>query len=381
MRTLIMLMLAMALVAPAAAQDGKSKVIACVAADSKVGIGNVRLVQAAKGDLLAFYSVGPAALVTVSKDRGATWADLAGKPGAWTVSDKALGGFDVCRNGTDGIILALATRYAIELKTLTRGDAGWSLSAAKALDRALRVKGPSVCVDAQGDVWVAYWFGEREGMQGVRVSRTSSGARFGERTGRYNIAWGFYSSVQKLAVQHGQPVIIYSGGTPWESLQLYWSDFNGTHWKLPRAGIGACLRSPGSFTLLTDDRDSLVLAWRNFPGRQHVRLRRRDVKGTWDKGARELDGNGSYTGPELVTDGRRIWVLYGRPRKGERVVAPVGEQGKPTVVKSDLAPFKLVSPGRIAPGARSVPVVWVPTLGRKVPARELCFATIDLRGK
>ena len=383
MRALIMSLLAVGLVAPVAAQDAKPRVIARAAGDAKTGIGNVRLIQSSKGDLLAFYTVGPTVFVTASKDAGATWTDLVGKRGAAMLSEDAFGGFDVCLGATDRVIVAVATRNTIKLRTLTRTDAGWVLSGAKKLDAALRVREPSVCRDTQGDVWVGYWFGGHEGMQGIRVSRTSSGERFGERTGRYNIAWGFFSSVQQLAAQRGRPMIFYSGGTPWESVQLYWSTFNGKQWHLPRIGLGACMRSPGTFTVLIDDSDSLILAWRTFPGQQHVRLRRRDASGKWDAEATDLDGAGRFSRPALVTDGRRTWVLHGRTASDELVVTPLTAKGvgKRVVVKSPLASVALVSPGRIAPDARAVPVVWTSTPGRKPPAKELYFATVDLGGR
>jgi hypothetical protein len=217
-------------------------------------------------------------------------------------------------------------------------------------------------------------------MQGVRVSRTPAGARFGENTGKFKIAWGFYSSVQKLAIWRGHPIIIYSGGTPWESLQLYWSVFNGDHWSLPRVDIGDCSRAAGSFDVVTDNRNNFIVAWLTFPGRQHIRVRRADASGKWDEKATELDGEERYTRPQLVTDGQKTWVLWGRRLKEELVITPIADDGpkKPTVLKSELATVRLICPGHIATGANQVPLVWKTPTGRRTPSPELYFTTLTL---
>ncbi|HUV39663.1 MAG TPA: hypothetical protein VMY39_08605, partial [Planctomycetota bacterium] len=243
MRRCASLLLLLGLVAPVVAQDAKLRVIASIAKDSKTGIGKTRLLETSKGELLAFYDVGPGVFVTTSTDRGITWTDLAGKPGVSSVCETALGGFDASVDAKDVVTIALATRGDIELRTLRRADAGWSLSEPKTLDAALRVKGPAICTDARGDVWVAYFFNGHEELQGIRVSRTPSGERFGENTGRFNVTWGFGSTVQKLVVWHGRPMLFYSGGSNQESRQIYWTVFDGKRWPRGAVGVGECARA------------------------------------------------------------------------------------------------------------------------------------------
>jgi hypothetical protein len=319
--------------------------------------------------------------VKCSKDKGATWTDLAGKPGAFTITDQNFGGFDVCIDAADTLTVAFAARNKLDLTILTRAEGSWTLAEPKTLDSTIRVNNPSLCKDAAGNVWVAYYHGGHEGMQGVRVSRTPSSEKFGENTGKFNIAWGFYTSFQKIVIWRGQPVIIYSGGTPWESLQLYCSTFDGKHWSIPQADIGACQRAAGSFDVVVDDHDNLWLAWMTFPGLQHIRVRKCNASGKWDTEVIELAGRGRYTAPEIVTDGTEIRVLYGRRVNGELVVTRISADGpqKPTVMKSDLSLARLVSAGRIEPGAKSLPLVWTPpTEDRRTPATEMRFKSLAL---
>ena len=353
--------------------------------DSPNGITNLRLLHPSKQELLAFYALEPKVFITLSSDGGESWKDLAGKPGASPVTDVGRrGGFDVCIDD-DVVYLAFTTRSSVKVQTFKRTDKTWSASEAKTLDRGIAMTGPTICKDASGDVWVAYYFGGHDAMTGIRVSRTPTGERFGENTGRFNVAYGFGSTVQKLVVWRGRPVLFYSGGSNHESRQIYWTAFDGKRWPRPAVGVGECARSPGTFAVTVDDHDVLHVAWRSSVGRfARIWYRRCDASGKWSDVATSLHvGQIRHcSAPRLLTDGVTTWCVWSHPGKGElayRVLKNGAWIPEPRVVGVEPLGRSLTTSGRIPPDANAIPVVFPRlTTAPKAPAKEVLLKSVKV---
>ena len=323
-----------------------------------------RLVAAAGERLLVMWIDGKELRAAASRDTGKNWTGIDGAGGPTTLAESVMGDFDAGIGHDGQAHVVWAERSSIRLVKLAAKAEGWAVSKPTIIDGGFGLRNPTVCIDGSDRVWAAYHFSGHNAMTGVRVSA------IGKQPEKFNITYGFGGSIQHLVVWKERPVLFYSGASNHESVQIYWTAFDGKRWPPARTGIGACSRSPGAFAIATDRAGRPHVAWLNFIGRAiKIWHRRLGKDGKWGPA-------GKYGRPAFTLASGHLLCLYARSDADKLTIRRW--QGDAWTAPQTLTVSGLKGRFSVPPQVQDgehLPIAWAGETGRDA---AVLFTTVSL---